>query len=142
MKTCNLFETRIKTKKIHRVLEFSQYIIKAIYWIQHTKRIEAEQNNGKDGKALNKLINNAIYGKTMESLRNRIDVVLVNNEENYLKWTSKSSYMLHKLFDNNLVVIWKSKVTLMLNKPAYVGLSILELSKALMYEFNYNYIKN
>ena len=76
----------------------------------------------------------------MENLR--IDVRIVNNEKDYLKCTSKASYMLHKIFDNNLVVICKSKVALKLKKPAYIGMCILELSKKLMYEFHYNYIKN
>ena len=62
-------------------------------------------------------MNNAAYGKAMENLRNRINVKLVNNKRDFLKWTSKASYMLHKIFDNNLVVICKNKVTLMLNKP-------------------------
>ena len=50
--------------------------------------------------------------------------------------------MLHKIFDNNLVAIRKSKVLLKLNKPAYLGMRSLELSKVLIYEFHYNYIKN
>ena len=54
----------------------------------------------------------------MENLRNRIDVRLVNNEKDYLKCTSKPIYMSHKIVDNNLFVILKSKVTLKLNKPA------------------------
>ena len=87
-------------------------------------------------------MNNAIYGKTMENLRNRIDVRLVNNEKDYLKCTSKPSHMSHKIFGNNLVVICKSKVALRLNKPAYIGMCILELSKILMYKFHYDYIKN
>ena len=67
------------------------------------ERIEAEKNNEKDGKALYKLMNNATYGKTMENLRNRIDLKLVNNEKDYSKCTSKPSYMSHKIFNNNLV---------------------------------------
>ena len=59
------------------------------------KRTEAEKNNNKDGKALYKLINNAVYGKTIENL-NRIDVRLVSNKKDYLKWTSKPSYMSQK----------------------------------------------
>ena len=78
----------------------------------------------------------------MENLRNRIDVKLANNEKDYLKCYSKSSYLLHKIFDNNLVAIRKSKLALKLNKPAYIGMCILELSKVLMYEFHYDYIKN
>ena len=50
--------------------------------------------------------------------------------------------MSHKVFDNNLVAIRKSKLALKLNKPAYIGMCILELSKVLMYEFNYDCIKN
>ena len=65
--------------------------------------------------------------KTMEKLRKRIDVKLVNNEQDYLKCTSKPkpSQMSHKIFDNNLVAIGKSK----LNKPTYIGMCVLELSK-------------
>ena len=78
----------------------------------------------------------------MERLKNRIDVKLVNNKNDYLKCTSKPSYMSHKIFHNNLVAIRKSKLALKLNKPAYVGMCTLELSKVLMYEFHYDYIKN
>ena len=87
-------------------------------------------------------MNNAVYSKTMEDLRNRIGVKLVNNENDYLKRTSKPSYMSHKMFDNNLVATRKGKVSLKLNKPAYTGMCILELSKVLLYEFHYDYIKN
>ena len=69
----------------------------------------------------------------MENLENRIDLRLVNNEKDYIKCTSKPSYMLHTIFDNNLVVISKSKF-------AFIGICILELSKILMYEFHYDYI--
>ena len=73
-------------------------------------------------------MNNAVNGKTKENLRNRIDVKLVNNEKDNLKCTSKLSNISYKIFDNNLVV--------------YIGMCILELSKVLMYEFHYDYIKN
>ena len=71
-----------------------------------------------------------------------IDVRLVNNEKDYLKCTSKPSYVSHKIFVNNLVVIRQNKVALKLNKPAYIGMRILESSKILIYEFHYDYIKN
>ena len=76
---------------------------------------------------------NSMYGKTLEKLKTKKD---------YLKWTSKPSYMSHKIFDNDLVAIRKNIVTLTLNKPAYIGMCILESSKVLMYEFHYDYIKN
>ena len=72
----------------------------------------------------------------MENLRNRIDVKLLSNKKDHLR--SKLSYMLHKIFDNNLVTIRKSKLALKRNKPAYIAMYILELSKV----FHYDYIKN
>ena len=89
---------------------------------------------------LYKLMNNAVHGKTMENLRNRIDVKLVSNKKDDLKWTSKLNYMSHKVFDNDLVGIHKNKVTLILNNPAYIGMCILELIEVLMYDFHYSMI--
>ena len=65
-------------------------------------------------------MNNAVYGKTMENLRNRIDVKLESIKKDYLKQISKPSYMSHRIFDYDLVAIRKNKVTLTLNKPAYI----------------------
>ena len=87
-------------------------------------------------------MNNTVYSKTNESLRNKIDVRLVSNKKRYLKWTSKSSYMSQKIFEDNLVAISKCKVTLTLNNPTYVRMCFLDLSKVLMYKFHYNYIEN
>ena len=116
-------------------------MVKTIYWIERKKN-RSRKNGDKDGKALYEVLNNAVYSKIMENVRNRTNVKLISNEEDYLKCISKRSYMSQKLFDNDLVAIWKSKVSLKLNKPAYIGMCILELSKVLMYEFNYDYIKN
>ena len=91
------------------------------------KRVEAEKNGDRDRKAFYKLMNNAVYGKTMENLRN---VSLANNNKNYLKWTAKPSFITRKIFDNNLVEIHKIKTTLTLNKPGYVGMCMLEISKS------------
>ena len=142
-KRTNLLETRIKTKKIHCVLEFNQSEwLKSYTEFNIQKRIEAEKNGTKDSKPLCKLMNNAIYGKIMENVRNRINVKLTKNEKDYLKCTSKPSYLSHKIFGNNLVAIHKSKLVLKLNKPEYTGMCILELSKVLMYGFHLDYIKN
>ena len=88
-----------------------------------------------------KLRNNAAFGKTMENLRDRIDVKLVSSKKDCLKCTSKPSYMSQKTFNNNLVAICKNKATLTLNKPALVGAYILKLGKVLMYKLHYDYIK-
>ena len=106
------------------------------------KKIKAGKNGDKDGKVLHKFMNNTAYGKTMENLRNRIEVKLVSNRKGYLKFKSKSNNISHKIFDNYLVAIHNNKVTLTLNKPAYIKKCILELSKVLMYEFHHDYIKN
>ena len=71
-----------------------------------------KRNGDKNGKAQYKLMNNALYGKTMGNLRNITDVKLVSNKKDYLKWKSKPSYMSHKIFDNELVAICKRKVIL------------------------------
>ena len=76
---------------------------------------------------------NSVYGKSMANLKNRIDIRLVSNKNDYRKWTSKPSFMPHKIFDKDLVVTHRKKVTLTLNKPAYIGMCILELSKVLIF---------
>ena len=87
----------LKLKRIHRVLEFTQSQWLKLYLKFNTeKRIEAEKNGDKDGKALYDLINKAVYSKATENVRNRIDVRLVSNKKDYLKWTSKPSYMSQK----------------------------------------------
>ena len=86
------------------------------------------------------MINN-VYGKTMENLKKRIKVRLVNNTEDYKKYVNKPSFVSQKIFNKNLVAIYDIKPDLTLEKPIYRGFSILDLSKLLMYEFHYNYIK-
>ena len=78
----------------------------------------------------------------MENLGNRINVKLINSKKDYLKCTSKPSYMSHKIFDNNLVAVGKRKVSLKLSKFANIGMCSLEFSKVLMCEFHYHCIKN
>ena len=101
---------------------------KTICKLNTQKRIEAEKNGDKDGKALYKLMNNAVYGKKLKNVRNSIDVNFVNSEKGYLNWTSKPSYMSQKIFDNDLIAIQKSNVTLTLNKLSDVGMYILDFS--------------
>ena len=77
-------------------------------------------------------LRNNTYGKTMENLRNRINLKPVNNKKGYLKGILKSSYMLHKIFGNTLIVICKNKHALKLNKPVCITMYVLVLSKVLM----------
>ena len=85
-----------------------------------------------------KLMINNVYGKTMENLRKR----LVNNEKYFLKYTSRPTHITHKIFGKNYAAIHEIKPVLMLNKPIYVGFTVLELSKWLMYDFHYSFVKN
>ena len=82
-------------------------------------RNKSRTNGDKEKNALYKLMNNVVYSKTMENVRNGIDVKLVRNKE-YLKLKSKLSYMTHKIFDNDLVSTRKNKVTLIFNKSGCV----------------------
>ena len=78
----------------------------------------------------------------MKNLRKRITVKLINDAKDYVRSISKSSFISQKIFCNNFVAIHKIKPVLTLNKPIYVELSVLDLSKLLMYEFHYKYSKS
>ena len=130
----------LKLKKVHRVLEFNQSPwLKQYIDFNTQKRINAKNLFEKD---FFKLMNNSVFGKTMENIRKRVDVRLVTNKEKLLKLASKPTYVSSKIFNENLVAVHKLKETLTLNRPAYVGMCILDLSKTLMFDFHYNYIKN
>ena len=130
----------LKLTKIHRVLEFYQSPwLKQYIDFNTEKRKNAKNDFEKD---FFKLMNNSVFGKTMENIRKRVDVRLVTDEKKLLKLTSKPSYVSSKIFNENLVAVHKIKETLTLNRPAYVGMCILDLSKTLMYDFHYNNIKN
>ena len=87
-------------------------------------------------------MNISVFGKTMENLRKRINVTLANNAKDYVRYVSKPNFVSQKIFSKNLVSIHEIKPVLTLNTPIYVGFSILDLSKLLMYDFHYNYNKN
>ena len=86
-------------------------------------------------------MNNSVFGKTMENLRKRVDIRPVTNKKKLLKLTSKPTNVSSKIFSENLMAVHKIKETLTPNRPACVGMCILDLSKTLMYEFHYQYIK-
>ena len=84
---------------------------------------------------------NSVYSKKMENLRKRINVTLVNNEKDFLKHTSQPIHITHKVFDKNYAAIHEIKPVLTFNKPIYVRLTFLELSRWLMYDFHCNSIE-
>ena len=84
---------------------------------------------------------NSVYCKTMENLRKRINIRPINNEKGFLKYTNRPTHITHKIFGKNYAAIHEIKPALTLKKPIYVGFTVLELSKWLMYDFHYNFIK-
>ena len=102
------------------------------------KRINAANDFEKD---FSKLMINSVYGKRMENLRKRIILGLVSNAEDFLKYTSRSTYIACKIFSENFAAIHEIQPALILKKPIYVGFTVLELSKWLMYGSHYNFIK-
>ena len=129
----------LKLTNIHRALEFSQSNWLEPYIAFNTKKRAGAKNAFE--KDFFKLANNAVFGKTMENLRKRSNIQLVTDPEEMLRLASRPTYVSHKIFHQNLVAVHCKKTKLRLDKPSYVGMVILELSKTLMYDFHYNYIK-
>ena len=129
----------LRLTKIHRVLEFKQRKwLKSYIDFNTEMRKDAKNSFEKD---FFKLMHNSVFGKTMENLRKRCNVELVTEEKRLLKLTSKPTYISYKIFDENLVGVNTKKERIKLDKPSYVGMCILDLSKTLMYDFHYNYIR-
>ena len=129
----------MKLKKIHRGIKFIESAWLKPYIDKNTKlRTQAKNNFEKD---FFKLMNNAVFGKTMENIRNRVNVKLVNTEEKLKKLVSKPNYEGRKIFNENLVSVHMKNTSLTMDKPVYLGMSILDLSKTLMFDFHYKYIK-
>jgi len=109
----------LKIKKVHRVLKFNQSPwLKRYIDFNTQKRTVAKNSFEKD---FFKLMNNSVFGKTMENIRKRVD------EKKLLKMASKPTFVSSKIFNENLVAVHKIKETLTLNRPAYVGMCILDL---------------
>ena len=125
---------RMKLNKIHKALKFKQSNWMKKYIDFNTKKRTKAANSFQ--KNLFKLMIDSVYGKTMENLRKRINVRLVNNEKDFLKYTSKPTHVNHKIFDKNCAAIHEIKPVLTLNKLIYVGFTVLKLSKWLMYDFH------
>ena len=86
-------------------------------------------------------MNNSDFGKTLENIRNKVDIRLISSDKVAQKLAAKPNYDRCTIFDENLIAVHMKKTKLYLNKPVYLGMSILNLSNSLMYDFRYNYIK-
>ena len=129
----------IKLIKIHRILKFKQSNWMKKYIDFNTEKKKNAANDFE--KDFFKLMINSVYAKAMENLGKRINVRLVNNKNDFLKYTSRPAYVTHKLFDEDYAAIHEIKPVLILNKPIYVGFIVLDLIKWMMYSFHYNFIK-
>ena len=129
----------LKLKKVHRVLEFEQGPWLRQYIDFNTQK-RASAKNGFE-KHFFKLMNNIVYGKTFENLRKLVGVRLVTDQNKLSKLAIKPEYVNSRIFNENLVAVHEINETLKLDRPAYVGMCSLDLSKTLLYDFHYNYIK-
>ena len=130
----------LKIKHIHRGIKFVESEWMKPFIDKNTNlRAKAKNNFEKD---FYKLMNNSVFGKTMENIRNRVDVKLVNNKNKLRKLVAKPNFKSCKIFNENLVSVHMKKTSLTMNKPVYLGMCILDLSKTIMYNFHYNYIKS
>ena len=129
----------LKIKKVHRILTFKQRP-----WLKEYIDFNTEQRKNARNefeKDFFKLLNNSVFGKTMENLRNRRNFDLVNNITSLKKFVAQPTFKGFTIFHEDLVAIERKIASLTLNRPIYTGLCILDLSKTLMYNWHYKYVK-
>ena len=128
----------LKLKYIHRGIKFDeQPWMKSYIELNTDLRTKGKNDFEKD---FFKLMNNSVFGKTMENIRNRVDVRLVGNMAKAQKLIVKPNLKHWACFDENLIGVHLKRIKLVFNKPVYCGMSILDISKTLIYDFHYNYI--
>ena len=129
----------LKLKKIHRAIKFEQKeILKPYIEFNTEKRKNARNDFEKD---MFKLLNNAVFGKTMEDKRKHLDFEIVSDERRFMKCVNNPSFKHSHIINENLVGVEKRKPKLKLDKPIFIGMSILDLSKQHMYKFYYDVMK-
>ena len=129
----------LKLKKIHRIIEFNQEAWLKPYIDMNTKLRKLAKNDFE--KDLFKLMNNSVFGKTMENIRKRREIKLVTTVKKRSKLVSEPNCYTINLISEDLSITEMKKTKVKMNKPIYLGLSILDISNILMYEFWYNYMK-
>ena len=123
---------------IHRAIEFKQSAWMKEYIDFNTNLRTADKNDFE--KDFQTLMNNSVFGKTMENIRKHRNIKLVTNHESYLKLVMKPNFKSGVRFDKNLMGCEMGKIKVVMNKPVYLGQAILDLSKIVMYEFHYDYM--
>ena len=129
----------VRITKIHRALKFRESLwLKSYIDLNTTLRAKVTNDADKD---MFKLLNNAVFGKTCENLLNRTDYRLATSQKEALKLIARPTFKDYTVYDGKLAGIHLDPATVKLNKPSYVGVAILDLSKELMYDFFHNYLK-
>ena len=123
----------LKLKKVHRIIEFNQESWLKPYIDMNTELRKIAKNNFQ--KDFFKLMNNAVFGKTMENVRKHRDIKLVIKDKKRSKSVSEPNYHTMNYISEDLSIIEMKITKVKMNKPIYLGFSILEISKLLMYEF-------
>ena len=126
-------------KKVQRVMKFNKRVWLKPYINMNTKKRKEAKNELEEN--LFKLMINSVFGKIMENLRNHRNIKLVTTDEKRSKLISEPNYHTIKRFSENLLSIEMKKTKVKMNKPAYLGMLILDISKTLTYKFWYDYIK-
>ena len=124
-------------KKVHRIIEFDQEASLKSYIEMNTKLRKIAKNDFEND--FFKLMNNAVFGKTMENVRKHRDIKLVTTDETRSKLVTEPNYHRMNCILENLAIIEMKRTKVKMNKPMYLELSILEISKLLLYEFWYDY---
>ena len=132
----------LKITKIHRGIKFEESAGLEEYINLNTRlRIEDKQSGNNFKVDFFKLMNNSVFGKTLDNIRNRVDIRLISSDKVARKLAAKPNYARCTVLDKNLIAVHMKKTRFFLNKPVYFGMTIVDLSKFLMYDFHYNYIK-
>ena len=123
-------------ERIHRAIEFKQSAWMKEY-IDFNTKLRTAAKNGFE-KDFYKLMNNSVFGKTMENIRKHRNIKLITNREAYLKVVMKPNFKSGVLFGENLMGCEMGKIKVVMNKPVYLGQAILDLRKIVIYEFHYD----
>ena len=129
----------LKLTKLHRIIQFDQEAWLKLYIDMNTDLRKDARNDFE--KNFFKLTNNSVFGKTMENVRNHRDIKLVATHKRRSILASEPNYHSTKCISKDLMIMEMKKVKVKMNKPIYLGQAILDISKTLMYEFWYDYIK-